>query len=288
MRFRSVDKLIEQAKQGLHYRKRIGLVGPAVADHPQIKEILVSMRQMGAGLSISSLRISSLSGDILSELAKSKAQTITIAPEAGSQRLRQVIKKSISDSDILEVVNKVAEQRFKQLKLYFMLGLPTETDEDVEGIIRMTLAAKDIIDKHQSGTRISLNMAPFVPKAGTPFQWHHMAPLPVLNRRLSQLKKSLPPKGIRVKAESPAWSQVQGVLARGNIEVAEVLASIEDISLSGWRKASEKCHLDVDYYVNQRWDTSRKLPWDIIDTGTRPGHLKSGLEKALKFGKGSI
>ncbi len=281
VRFRSVDRLIEHARQGLRYRRRIGLVGPAVADHPQIKEILVSLRRMGAGLSISSLRIGSLSGDILSELSKGKVQTITIAPEAGSPRLRQFIRKGISDSEILEVVGKVAGQRLKQLKLYFMLGLPTETDEDVEDIIRMTLAVKDIIDRHQSGTRISLNMAPFVPKAGTPFQWLPMAPLPVLNRRLSRLKKSLPPKGIRVKAESPAWSQVQGVLARGDARVAEVLANTEEVSLSGWRKASEKYRLDVDFYANQRWDTSQKLPWDIIDTGTRPEHLKSELEKAL-------
>jgi len=281
MRFRSVDRLIEQAGQGLRYRKRIGLVGPAVADHPQIEELLVRLRRMGAELSISSLRIGSLSQNVLRELAEGKAQTIAIAPEAGSQRLRQMIRKGFSDSDILEAVDNVAEQHIKQLKLYFMLGLPSETDEDVEGIIRLALAAKNSLDRHQSSTRITLNVAPFVPKAGTPFQWLPMAPLQTLNHRLSRLKRSLTPKGIKVKSESPAWSQVQGILARGDIRVAEVLTNVEEISLAGWRKAVEKCRLDIDYYVSQRWDTGQKLPWSVIDSGTKLEHLKVELEKAL-------
>ena len=280
-RFRSVDKLIEQARQGLRYRRRIGLVGPAAADHPQIKELLVSLRQMGAELSISSLRISSLSRDILSELSKGKTQTITVAPEAGSQRLRQVIRKGISDNDILEAMDRVAEQHIKQLKLYFMLGLPSETDEDAADIVKLTQAIKDNLDRHQSNTRITLNVAPFVPKAGTPFQWLPMAPLPTLNHRLSLLKRSLPPKGIKLKTESPAWSQIQGVFSRGDARVAEALANIEEVSLSGWRKTVDKCHLDIEYYVNQRWDTTQRLPWAMIDSGTKPEHLKSELEKAL-------
>jgi radical SAM superfamily enzyme YgiQ (UPF0313 family) len=281
MRCRSWDKLIEQAGHGLRYRRRIGLVGPAVTDHPRLRELLVSLRQIGAELSISSLRIGSLSSAILSEMAKGKAQTIAIAPEAGSQRLRRIINKNISDINILEVMDKVAEQRIRQLKLYFMLGLPSETEEDVEDIIKLTLAAKESLDRHQSNTRITLNVAPFVPKAGTPFQWLPMVPLPTLNRRLSRLRSRLPPKGIKLKAESPAWSQIQGVLARGDAKVAEVLANIEEVSLSGWRKAVEKCQLDIAYYVNQRWDTTQRLPWAVIDSGTRIEHLKSELEKAL-------
>ena len=280
-RFRSLDKLIEQAKLGLKYRKRIGLVGPVVSDHPQLEELLVKLRQMGAGLSISSLRVRPLSRIVLREMAKGGARTITLAPEAGSERLRQVIKKGISEDDILEAMEKVAEQRIRQLKLYFMIGLPSETDEDIEGIINLTLRCKDILDSQQTGCRLSLNIAPFVPKAGTPFQWLPMASVQTLNRRLSLLKNSLPPKGIKVKSESPAWSQVQGVLARGDIKLAEVLANIEEVSLSGWRKAVEKCHLDVNYYAHQRWDTNQKLPWAMLDSGTEPEKLKLELEKAL-------
>jgi len=281
MRFRSLDKLIEQAKLGLKYRKRIGLVGPVVSDHPQLEELLVKLRQMGAGLSISSLRVRPLSRIVLREMAKGGARTITLAPEAGSQRLRQIMKKGISEDDILEAMEKVAEPGIRQLKLYFMIGLPSETDEDIEEIINLTLSCKDILDRQQTGCRLSLNIAPFVPKAGTPFQWLPMAPLQTLNRRLSLLKNSLPPKGIKVKSESPAWSQVQGVLARGDVKLAEVLANIEQVSLSGWRKAVEKCHLDIDFYAHQRWDTSERLPWAILDSGTEPGYLELELNRAL-------
>jgi len=281
MRFRSLDKLTGQAGEGLRHRRRIGLVGPAVTDHPQIKELLAGLRRMGAGLSISSLRISSLSGDILDLLAEGNAKTITVAPEAGSQHLREVINKGISDSDILEASDMLAQHRFRQLKLYFMLGLPSETDEDVEDIIKLALAIKGSLDRHQSNTRITINVAPFVPKAGTPFQWLPVAPLETLNRRLAILKNALAPKGIKLKAESPAWSQIQGALARGDASLAEVLANMEDVSLSGWRRALTKCQIDIDYYVNQRWDTSRRLPWAVIDSGMKTERLCEELEKAL-------
>lgn len=281
MRFRSVDKLIEQAKRGLKFRRRIGLVGPAVSSHPQIEELLVRLRQMGAKFSISSLQISHLSDKVLSEIAKGGVRTLTLAPEAGSQHLRQVIKKRISEEKILELTGKVAEQGIKQLKLYFMIGLPSETDEDIEEMIKLTVKCKNILDRQQGGTRLSLNIAPFVPKAGTPFQWLPMAPLQTLKHRLSLLKNNLSPKGIKVKSESPAWSQIQGVLARGDARVAEVLANIEEVSLAGWRRAVEKCHLDIDFYVNQRWDTTEKLPWAVVDSGAKPAYLESELSKAL-------
>ncbi|MBA7687966.1 hypothetical protein ES703_96440 [subsurface metagenome] len=162
-----------------------------------------------------------------------------------------------------------------------MIGLPSETDEDIEGIINLTLSGKNILDRQQTGCRLSLNIAPFVPKAGTPFQWLPMTQPSILNRRLSLLKNNLSPKGIKVKSESPAWSQVQGVLARGDIKLAEVLANIEQVSLAGWRKAVEKCHLDIDFYAHQRWDTTEKLPWAILDSGTDPDHLEVELNRAL-------
>jgi radical SAM superfamily enzyme YgiQ (UPF0313 family) len=281
MRFRSIDKLIEQAEVGLQYRKRLGLVGPAVSDHPQFEELLPKLQQMGAELSISSLRIKPLPHIALREMAEGGAQTIALAPEAGSQRLRQVIKKDISEDDILESMYKVAEQDIKQLKLYFMIGLPSETNDDVEAIVALTIRCKAILDRQQTGCRISLSIAPFVPKAGTPFQWLPMEELSTLNHRLSLLKNKLLPKGIKLKCESLAWSQVQGVLARGDTKLAEVLVDIEEVSLSGWRKAIERCHLDIDYYAYQRWNTAEKLPWAILDSGTESNYLELELNRAL-------
>jgi len=236
---------------------------------------------MGAQFSLSSLRVGNLSDKILNEIARGGARTITLAPEAGSERLRQVIKKGIGEDDILGAIGKLAEQGIKQLKLYFMIGLPSETEEDIEEIIKLTLKCKSILDKRQSGTRLTLNVAPFVPKAGTPFQRLPMAPIPILKYRLALLKSSLQPKGIKVKSESPSWSQIQAVLARGDTGVAEVLANTEEVSLSGWRRAVEKSQLDTDFYAHQRWDASQKLPWEIIDSGTKAEYLEGELIKTL-------
>jgi radical SAM superfamily enzyme YgiQ (UPF0313 family) len=280
-RFRSVGRLLETAAEGLKYRPRLGLVGPAVSDHPQLEELLTGLLRMGAKFAISSLRVNRLSDRILEAIARGGARTITIAPEAGSERLRQVIKKDIGEEDVRRVVGKAAGLGIKQLKLYFMVGLPSETDEDIEEIIRLTLESRAVLERKQSGTRLTLNVAPFVPKAGTPFQWLPMASLQTLNRRISRLKSVLPAKGIKVKSESPAWSQVQAVLARGDRSVAGVLESIEEVTLAGWRKAVEKCRLDADYYAHQRWDTGQALPWGIIDSGVKAGQLERGMEKAV-------
>ena len=140
---------------------------------------------------------------------------------------------------------------------------------------------KDRLDKQPGSPRITINVAPFVPKAGTPFQWLPMASQETLNRRLTILRSSLPLKGIKLNEESPAWSQVQGALARGDEKLADVIAGMEEISLAGWRQAVEAHHLDIDYYVNRRWNTTDKLPWGIIDSGTRHEKLCAELEKAL-------
>jgi len=175
----------------------------------------------------------------------------------------------------------VVEQGIKQLKLYFIIGLPSETDEDIGAIVKLALACKEVINKKRSGCRLTLNISPFVPKAGTPFQWLPMAQPSVLNRRLSRLKHSLMPKGIKVKAESPAWSRVQGVLARGGIELAGVLADVEELSLAAWLKAAAKHDIDIDFYAHQRWDIGQKLPWEMVELGTKAGYLESELARAL-------
>jgi len=236
---------------------------------------------MGAGLSLSSLRVSPLSSKIISEIVKGGARTIALAPEAGSQRLRQVIGKGITEDDILRAVVKVAEYGIKQLKLYFMIGLPSETDADIEEMVTLALKCKDILDRGRVGCRLSLTMAPFVPKAGTPFQWLPMADLAALNHRLDILKRKLPPKGVQVKSESLAWSHVQGALARGDVKMAEVLSVVEEVSLAGWRKAIRKCQIDVDFYVLERWDVSRELPWAMLDLGVSRRHLELELNRAM-------
>ena len=279
-RYRSLEGLLTEAETGLRYRKRLGLVGPAVTDHPDIEELVTRLCQMGAGLSVSSLRIKPLSPVVLAGLIQGGARTITLAPEAGSERLRRLIAKGINESDIFNAVTTVAEQGVRRLKLYFMIGLPSESDDDIEEIIRLTLACKGILDKRSGGSRIALTISPFVPKAGTPFQWLPMAPLPILEQRLSFLKGQLQPKGISVKAESLTWTQVQAVLARGDTRLSEVLADIEVVSLSRWRRAIRENGLDTDSFAHQQWDTEQELPWSFMDSGTNTEHLRQEFDRS--------
>jgi len=268
MRFRSVATLLNQAKEGLRYRQRLGLVGPAVSDYPHLEELLTGLLNMGAQFAVSSMRAGKLPEQVLAEIIAGGARTIAIAPEAGSERLRQVINKGICEDDIVDTVGRLARHGIKQLKLYFMLGLPTETDEDIAEIVRLTLQCKRLLDRQSKGARLSLNIAPFVPKASTPFQRLPMAPVETIKSRIARLKDSLAPEGIQLKCESPAWSQVQAVLARGDASVARALNTIEENSLAGWRKAAAGCQLDTEYYAHREWAESQRLPWDIIDTGT--------------------
>ena len=195
MRFRSVDSLLNQAEIGLKYRKRLGLMGPAVTDHPQIEELIRKLHDMGAELSVSSLRIKPLSPVVLSEVIEGGTNTVALAPEAGSQRLRDIIGKRINEDDILKAVEKVASQGIKQLKLYFMIGLPEETDDDIEAIALLVTKCKDIFDRHQSWSRITLTISPFVPKAGTHFQREGMASLDTLKAQTVSVKKQTAFKG---------------------------------------------------------------------------------------------
>jgi radical SAM superfamily enzyme YgiQ (UPF0313 family) len=266
LRFHSPDSLVEQAKAGLKFRKRLGLMGPAVTDHPQIEELVARLHKMGAEISVSSLRIKPLPPAVLGEVIKGGTNTVALAPETGSQRLRTYIHKGINEDDILKAVEKVAGQGVKQLKLYFMIGLPTETDDDIEEMARLVTKCKTILDKHLTGSRITLTIAPFVPKAGTPFQRQGMESMAVLKRRLSQLKHQLTEKGVSVKNESLDWSEVQAVLSRGDAKLAEALAQMDKISLAEWRRAMKQAHLDIDFCAHQTWNTKQELPWRMIKT----------------------
>jgi radical SAM superfamily enzyme YgiQ (UPF0313 family) len=282
MRFRSVERIVACAREGLPKRLRLGLMGPAVTDHPRLAELLARLNQLGAQLSLSSMRINNLTKEVLDELARGKTETITIAPEAGSQRLRDVINKGISEDDILSAADRLGGYRFRQLKLYFIIGLPTETDADAEAIVKLAHDIKERLDKRGSPMRITLNASPFVPKANTPFQWLPMASQEVLQNRLAILRNNLPLKGIKLNEESPAWSRVQGVLSRGDERLAEALDRIQEVSLAGWQHVVDLLELDVDYYVNHKWETNQPLPWNMIDSGMSEDRLCGELEKALK------
>ncbi len=273
-RERSLEALLRQAGEGLKRRDRIGLVSAAVSDHSRIGELVTGLRAMGARLSVSSLRVDPLPEALVRALAESGTRTLTLAPEAGTERLRALINKNVSQDDLMRAAELAARYRFAQLKLYFMIGLPTETDEDVRAIVELVLATRKRFPR-----RITVNITPFVPKAHTPFQWVAMAPTEVLRRRLDYLEQALRPQGIAVRSESPAWAAVQGVLARGDERVGRVLVSMERRSLAAWRKALRRHGLDAADYLRER-SPDEPLPWTVVDAGVSQAYLRRELERA--------
>lgn len=265
VRYAGLERILAQAREGLKYRKRLGLVGAAVSAHPKIEPLVLELQKMGAQISLSSLRIKPLPETVLKAVLASGAKTLALAPEAGSERLRRLIKKGINEDDILRAVAMVAENGVRQLKLYFMIGLPTETDDDIEDIVKLVRRCGEILGA-KSGRRLVLNVAPFVPKAGTPFQWQPMAPLDVVNQRLKQLKTGLASLGIKVKGESPAWSEVQAILARGDKTLGAALAEMAEPTLAGFKRSLEKCGVDGDYFAHKEWDAGAKLPWAAVSS----------------------
>jgi radical SAM superfamily enzyme YgiQ (UPF0313 family) len=200
----------------------------------------------------------------MEQLVRGGLRSIALAPEAGTECLRKIIKKGITETQILEAIRLSAEKGMQQIKLYFMIGLPEETEDDIQGIVDLTLAGKSIIEKKKGKTRITLNISPFVPKAGTVFQRMPMAPLDVLQARIAFLKNRLAHQGVQIKNESPQWSEVQAVLSRGDSNLAGALAEVSKESLPAWREAVEQHQLDIDYFAHQKWPDSQTLPWDWI------------------------
>lgn len=277
-RFRRFDLLVSQAENGLKYGKRIGLLAAAVSDHPGIEKLTVRLRQMDAEVSVSSLRISPLSSAVLRAVAESGTQTVSLAPEAASERLRRLINKCITEDDIIRAIDMIAEQGLRYVKLYFMIGLPAESDDDIEEIILLTLRMRERIKR--TGCRIILTVEPFVPKAGTPFQWLAMAEADTLKQRVKRIKSGLSKKGVEVRAESVGWSIVQGVLSRGDARLGSVLSGISENSLAAWRYTLEENRLSADMYVHRELTFDEQLPWSTVDTSVASGYLMEELKRA--------
>ncbi len=273
IRFHSLESLLEQAREGLKVRNRLGLVGPVVTDHPKIYDLLNGILELGGHFSISSLRLSSLTHEMLDLICKGGAQSIAIAPEAGTDILRERIHKQFTEKDIFNACDLISKFPFKHLKLYFMVGLPGEQDSDIEGINQLARECKARVA--HNGMRVSINMAPFVPKANTPFQWTKMEPSEIIKKRINKLTSLLGGSGIDIKTESPDWSAIQGILSRGGMEISEVLMRCEKASLAAWRKATKGCSFKDHYEIEEA------LPWDIITSSQEKEKLLSNYKKSL-------
>jgi radical SAM family uncharacterized protein len=285
-RFRPFSLLKECMEQGASKTGRIGLVGAAVSDLPDLDKICGKALEKDARISFSSLRADALTPELLSMLKKSKTKTATIAPDAGSERMREVINKGIGETDILEAVEQIVAAGIPNVKLYFMVGLPTETMDDVEAIpalckkIKHQFLKSSRAKKHIGEITVSLNS--FVPKPFTPFQWVKMDDVHLLKEKIKKVKSGLKRvANVRVHADIPRWAYIQGLLARGDRRVAQLL-SMANSNQGNWPKTLKSSLINPDFYVLRERSLDELLPWDFIDHGIKKSFLKTEYKRALQ------
>jgi radical SAM superfamily enzyme YgiQ (UPF0313 family) len=280
VRHRTVTRVVQAAEKGLPHRKRIGLISAATTDHPSLDQLLVELIERGAQVSLSSLRIDRLTEATVAALVRSDTRNITLAPEAGSQRMRDIINKRTSHEQILRAGRLAGEGGIPKVKLYFMLGLPGEAEQDVDELISL---CKDLLSEAQRGNRgarLALSLSPHVPKAQTAFQWEAQESASVVMGRIQRIQRALQPLGVAVRHESPMLSRVQAVLARGDRRVA--MALLQTRRLKDWEAALGRCGLSPERYVGAL-DPVDLLPWSVVSTGVPDWYLRREFNKAREL-----
>jgi radical SAM superfamily enzyme YgiQ (UPF0313 family) len=262
---------------------RCGLVGAAVSDWAPAAEVGRRVLERGGGISVSSLRADSLSEGLIEVLRLSGYKSVAIAPEAGSERLRRVINKGLDEADIIRAAESLAVAGAERLKLYFMIGLPTETDDDVEEIVALVKRVKHHLRKKvaPSGAmpRLALTVSSFVPKPHTPFQWAPVEDVAVLKERIRRVERGLRREGVEVSADVPKYAYLQAVLARGDRRVKEFLLAHQ--AGARWPQAWRQVNLNPDFYARRQRERDELMPWDFIDHGVRKDYLWEEWQRAL-------
>lgn len=285
-RFRSPESLLESLRGAtrLQAKERVGLVGPCILDHPQIEGLCENLLKEGYLISASSLRAESIPNGLLACLTKSGQKTITLAPEAASERLRSLIGKTLGEEEFYATVERILWHRIPNIKLYFMIGLPTEGDAEVLGIAEVAKRIKHLMlvaakDSRRLG-QVTLSINAFVPKPCTPFQWLAFEEMGRLQQKLAKIKKAL--KGISNIAyfhDLPQWAYIQALLARGDRRVGELLLAVHRLG-GGWRRALREWSLNPDFFVIRRRSPEEIFPWDHLEAGPSKEYLLGGLKRA--------
>ena len=281
-RNRSLPVLLEEVRRAAGYGKRIGLMGAAISDHPDINALCAHILSEGLPMSVASFRADSVTKELVEALAKSGLKTLTMAPEAGSSRMRAVINKGIEEEHLFRAMDLGLAAGIPNFRLYIMIGLPFEEDGDIDAIAELAGKVKDYMEEKGARGSLTLSINPFVPKPFTPFQWLPMADRRVLEQKLNRIRTALKGrKRLEILAESPKEAALQGILARGDRRVSEAL--LEAHRLGGkkaFRGAMKTLGLKETFYLD-RVRTEREIfPWERLDIGVRREYLAEELEKA--------
>jgi radical SAM superfamily enzyme YgiQ (UPF0313 family) len=278
-RLHTTEAVKKHVARGMETAGKVGLVGAAVSEYPGLKELLKT--GVDGEMTLSSLRLDTLDSEVLGLLKGCGYSTITIAPEAATERMRRVVNKDIKDTELMETIKLVAEAGFRKVKLYFMVGLPTETDSDAGAIGDLVASIKSALDRAGRagrGSSVTLSINPFVPKPWTPFQWHPFESDEVIERRYAIIRnkiKKIP--GIKIKTLSARVASMEAYLSRGDRRCARF---IEKASKAGWKKALKSTVPPGEALYRQR-AKDEIFPWDVIDHGIDKDYLWGEYKRGL-------
>jgi len=285
-RNRSLPLLETLSKEGLTEEYRIGLTGTAVSDYPDLLSLCQSILSQQGRISLSSLRVDAVTPPLIQCLREGEDRTVAIAPEAGSERLRKVLRKGYTDEEVLKAIDTLIENGLYQIKCYFLIGLPSETDEDVKAI---PLLAKKIRHQILSNRRnkrdrwkLVLSVNPFIPKPATPFQWAPLEEVSELKRKLKVIQREVKgEKGVEMIHDLPKWAYIQALLSRGDRRVGKILMAAHYFG-GNWGQALRETNINPDFYVYRKRDLDEVFPWDFIDHGIPKERLKEEYLTAMK------
>lgn len=299
VRERSIKVLEEQAAEQLHNTgyEEISLASLSTLDYSGVDELVKDLvnkyGDKGIGVSLPSLRVDAFSIDLANEVQKVRKTTLTLAPEAGTQRMRDVINKNVSEEDLYRAVEAAFKSGWSSVKLYFMFGLPSETEEDLDGIMQLIDRVRYIGKSYsRRSVEIRASLACFVPKAHTPFQWQSQNNISQLEekRKYMMNKKK---KNMKLSFHDSRTSYLEGVISRGDRKLNDVIYQAwkngckfdgwsEYFKFEKWMDAFDFCHLAPEFYTQRMRNYNEILPWDFIDTGVNKSYLRSENEKALE------
>ncbi|MDU4876909.1 MAG: radical SAM protein [Veillonella dispar] len=282
-RVRPLEILKEGVDRAEKLGKKVGLMGAAISDYPEVDELVNYIRSKDMRYSCASLRADSLTQAVVDGLADSGQKTITIAPETGSERLRRVINKGISEEHLQNAATLSAKSGIQHMRLYIMIGLPTETDEDIEAIVGLAERTQAHMAEVGCKGRLTLSINPFIPKPFTPFQWMAMDNQKTVEKKLQYIKKALQKnRRIEVLVESPKEAYIQGVLARGDRRLGAVLAACAaDRGSKSFKAEMKAAGLDMDEMNYRERSFDEFLPWSHLDMGMDDGYLEMEWKRSV-------
>jgi radical SAM superfamily enzyme YgiQ (UPF0313 family) len=285
--YREVDlaTLRAEAREGMARGQRVGLVGPDTSDHSGLEALTREIAEAGGTFSPSSLRVDAIGPGLAARLAAGGERTVTLAPEAGTERLRRVVNKDFGDDVIVRAAEDAIAAGMISVKLYFMVGLPTETDDDVLGMAALAVRIREEVmlpwaRRRGRMGRIGLSVNPFVPKPWTPFQWAPLAPRAILEARRRLLERTLRPKGIAVESLSAREVELQALISRGDRRCADLL-ELAHGEPGGLKAALRRWPHDPAFFVSREVGEEERLPWDVLDHGLEKAFLAREWRRGL-------